>query len=214
MTWHTYLVFLPTCFAMNMIFGPNNLLVLSNVARHGVAHTTVAGLGRLLAFTGMLVITGLGLAALIMASQLLFTVLKLCGAAYLIWLGIKLLRTKPSGLAPASTATPMTSSQDGLLLKHGKQEFYVAAGNPKAILILTAFLPQFVDRAHYAISFTLVGATFLVLESVAIVIYAIIGARLRWLTTQARGFVVLNRVSGTVMIAFGILLAVLRRPAQ
>jgi threonine/homoserine/homoserine lactone efflux protein len=89
----------------------------------------------------------------------------------------------------------------------------VAAGNPKAILIFTAFFPQFVDRTHYALSFAVLGATFLVLELVAIAIYALIGARLRFITGNPKGFIWLNRVSGSLMVGFGTLLAMLRRPA-
>jgi threonine/homoserine/homoserine lactone efflux protein len=94
-----------------------------------------------------------------------------------------------------------------------KQEFWVAAGNPKAILVFTAFFPQFVDRGAYATSFAILGATFLLLELVAIVIYAALGARLGSLSRGARGFTWFNRVSGALMIGFGVMLAFVRRPA-
>ena len=95
-----------------------------------------------------------------------------------------------------------------------KQEFIVAAGNPKAILVFTAFFPQFVDRSAYATSFTVLGSTFLVLELVAISIYAVIGARLGTVVSSSRGLRWFNRVSGSTMIGFGLLLAFLRRPAS
>jgi threonine/homoserine/homoserine lactone efflux protein len=214
MSSHTYLLFLPVCFALNMGFGPNNLLSLSNGARNGVLHSVTASFGRLVAFAIMIAITGFGLGALLLASETLFMALKFGGAAYLVWLGIKLLRSKPAD-QPVVTAEQAAAQRDraGLLAKHCKQEFYVAAGNPKAILFFTAFFPQFVDRTHYAISFATLGATFLVLELVAIAIYAVIGARLRLLTANPRAFVWLNRASGSLMIGFGVLLAMLRRPA-
>ena len=208
-----YLLFLPACFALNMAFGPNNVLSLSNGARNGVLHSVTASFGRLMEFAIMIAITGFGLGALLLASEPLFTVLKFGGAAYLVWLGIKLLRSKPAEQVVVVTKQAGRQDHVGLLLKHCKQEFYVAAGNPKAILIFTAFLPQFVDRTHYAVSFTILGATFLALELVAIAIYALIGARLRFLTGNPRGFVWLNRVSGSLMVGFGMLLALLRRPA-
>jgi threonine/homoserine/homoserine lactone efflux protein len=210
MPLHTYLLFLPACFALNMAFGPNNVLSLTNGARHGVLHAVAASVGRLVAFALMIALTGFGLGALLLASETLFTVLKVGGAAYLVWLGVKLLRSQPA--QQAVDAGGQTARQ-GLLLKHCKQEFYVAAGNPKAILIFTAFFPQFVDRTHYAVSFTVLGATFLVLELVAIAAYALIGARLRFITASPKGFVWLNRASGSLMIGFGMLLAVVRRPA-
>lgn len=213
MPLHTYLLFLPACFALNMAFGPNNVLSLSNGARNGVLHSVIASVGRLVAFTMMIAITGFGLGALLLASETLFTVLKFGGAAYLVWLGIKLLRSKPTEQAVEATEQAGRQGQAGLLWKHCRQEFYVAAGNPKAILIFTAFFPQFVDRTHYALSFAVLGATFLVLELVAIAIYALIGARLRFITGNPKGFIWLNRVSGSLMVGFGTLLAVLRRPA-
>lgn len=210
MPLHTYLLFLPACFALNMAFGPNNVLSLTHGAGHGVLHAVVASAGRLAAFALMIALTGFGLGALLLASETLFTVLKVGGAAYLVWLGVKLLRAKPA--QHAVDAAGQTGGR-GLLLKHCKQEFYVAAGNPKAILIFTAFFPQFVDRTHYAVSFTVLGATFLVLELVAIAVYALIGARLRFITANPQGFVWLNRASGSLMVGFGMLLAVVRRPA-
>ena len=172
MPLHTYLMFLPACFALNMAFGPNNVLSLSNGARIGVLHSVIASFGRLVAFTIMIAITGLGLGALLLTSATLFTVLKFAGAACLVWLGIKLLRSKPTEQAVVVTEQAGRQGRTGLLLKHCRQEFYVAAGNPKAILIFTAFFPQFVDRTRYAVSFVVLGATFLALELVAIAIYA------------------------------------------
>ena len=210
MPLHTYLLFLPACFALNMAFGPNNLLSLTNGARNGALHSMAAAAGRLFAFAIMIAVTGLGLGALLLASASLFTVLKFGGAAYLIWLGIKLLRSRPHG--PLAVPAPRKSGP-GLLRKHCKQEFYVAAGNPKAILIFTAFFPQFVEPSHYALSFVVLGSTFLALELLAIAIYAVIGARLRCLTENPKGFVWMNRASGSLMVGFGVLLALLRRPA-
>ncbi len=138
MPLHAYLLFLPACFALNMAFGPNNVLSLSNGARMGVLHAILASSGRLVAFTIMIAIAGLGLGALLLASEALFTVVKFAGAAYLVWLGIKLLRSKPA-------EQDGRAERKGSLLQDCRQEFYVAAGNPKAILIFTAFFPQFVD---------------------------------------------------------------------
>jgi threonine/homoserine/homoserine lactone efflux protein len=213
MPLHTYLLFLPACFALNMAFGPNNVLSLSNGARNGVLHSVTASFGRLVAFTIMIAITGFGLGALLLASEPLFMVLKFGGVAYLVWIGIKLLRSKATEQSAVVTEQAGRQDRAGLLLKHCRQEFYVAAGNPKAILIFTAFFPQFVDRTQYAVSYAVLGATFLVLELVAIAIYALIGARLRFLTANPKGFVWLNRVSGSLLVGFGMLLALLRRPA-
>lgn len=195
-----------------MALGPNNVLSIFNGARNGVRCAVLAAFGRLLAFAGMIAIAGLGLGALLLASETLFTLLKFGGAAYLVWIGIKLFRSGPDLLSNASEEVG-GSRTTNKLRRLAKQEFLVAAGNPKAILVFTAFFPQFVDRSAYAMSFAVLGSTFLMLELVAIAIYAVIGARLGTLANGSRGFGCFNRVSGSVMIGFGLLLAFLRRPA-
>jgi threonine/homoserine/homoserine lactone efflux protein len=212
MSFQNYWLFLPACFAINMALGPNNVLSIFNGARNGVRCAVLAAFGRLLAFAGMIAIAGLGLGALLLASETLFTLLKFGGAAYLVWIGIKLFRSGPDLLSNASEEVG-GSRTTNKLRRLAKQEFLVAAGNPKAILVFTAFFPQFVDRSAYAMSFAVLGSTFLMLELVAIAIYAVIGARLGTLANGSRGFGWFNRVSGSVMIGFGLLLAFLRRPA-
>lgn len=93
-----------------------------------------------------------------------------------------------------------------------RQEFLVAIGNPKAILIFTAFFPQFVVPGNYWGSFMTLGAIFLAFELLAIALYAYAGTRLSGIIGNARGLRWINRVSGSTMIAFGALLAAARRP--
>lgn len=209
MTLQTILWFIPACFALNMAFGPNNLLALTNGAREGMAITLIASLGRILAFALMIAVTALGLGALLMASEVLFSAVKWAGAAYLVWLGIKLLRSGTPALAALGTATRRTP-----IKVLARQEFLIAIGNPKAILIFTAFFPQFIDRDQYMTSFALLGVIFLLLELVAIAIYAALGTRLRAITGNASRFRTLNRISGGLMIGFGVMLALASRPAS
>jgi threonine/homoserine/homoserine lactone efflux protein len=213
MTLENYALFAPACFAINMAFGPNNVLSLSNGAREGVRISVFAATGRLVAFAAMIAIAGLGLGALLLASQALFTALKLAGAAYLVWIGIRLLRSGPALLVREDGATDAGAGGTGTFRRLAKQEFLVAAGNPKAILVFTAFFPQFVDPHHYAASFALLGATFLLFEFVAIAIYALLGARLGTMAGGAGRLRWFNRVSGALMIFFGAMLAFVRRPA-
>jgi threonine/homoserine/homoserine lactone efflux protein len=212
MSFYNYWLFLPACFAINMALGPNNMLSISNGARNGVRCAILAAFGRLLAFTVMISIAGLGLGALLLASETFFTIIKFAGAAYLVWIGIKLFRAGPATLSRSPEDSKGNRSSHPLR-RLAKQEFLVAVGNPKAILVFTAFFPQFVDRTAYATSFLILGTTFVMLELVAIAIYAVIGARIRILTNGAQGFRWFNRVSGSIMIGFGLLLGFLRRPA-
>jgi len=207
MTLETWLVFLPACFALNMAFGPNNLLSLTNGARDGTMRATIAATGRLGAFAAMILIAALGLGALLATSELVFLVVKWLGAAYLVWIGVKLLRSSAPVVGSDAAGLPLPLKS--LMM----QEFWVAAGNPKAILVFTAFFPQFVDPADYLTSFAVLGVSFLVLEVVAIAIYAAIGARLGSVVKGGNAFRWFNRASGTLMIGFGLMLAFVRRPA-
>jgi threonine/homoserine/homoserine lactone efflux protein len=208
MTLSAYLLFLPACFAINMAFGPNNLLSVTNGARHGVSPAVLAAGGRLVAFAIMIAIAGLGMGAVLVASEVAFDVIKYIGAAYLVWIGIRLLR------APAPTMQEAAASAAPPSLRAlARQEFTVAAGNPKAILVFTAFFPQFVVPGAYASSYLLLGLTFLVFELVAIALYAMLGARMRRLADGSRAMRWFNRVSGSMMVGFGLILAFTRRPA-
>lgn len=209
MSLSTYLLFLPACFAINMAFGPNNLLSVTNGARHGVSPAVIAAGGRLAAFAIMIAIAGLGMGAVLVASELAFDVIKYIGAAYLVWIGVRLLRAP----APAAEAQAADAAAPPSMRALVRQEFTVAAGNPKAILVFTAFFPQFVVPGAYATSYLLLGTTFLLLEVVAIALYAMLGARMRRLADGSRAMRWFNKVSGSMMVGFGLLLAFTRRPA-
>ena len=88
-----WMVFVPACFALNLAFGPNNLLAMTNGARSGVFFAQKAAIGRLVIFAPMIVLSALGLGLILTTSALVFSVTKFLGAAYLIWLGISLWRS-------------------------------------------------------------------------------------------------------------------------
>ncbi|OEE46855.1 LysE family translocator [Enterovibrio norvegicus] len=166
------LLFVPACFALNMTPGPNNLLAMNNARCYGFRASMIGSLGRILAFSAMITLTASGLAVILYASETVFFAIKLFGALYLFWIAFQLWR---------STSIPVTDSERHKPLKAlFKQELALAAGNPKAILIFTAFLPQFVDTsASVNTQFFVLGVTFLGLEIAAIAIYAVFGIYLR-----------------------------------
>ena len=166
------LLFIPACFALNMTPGPNNLLSMNNARCYGFKAAFIAGLGRIVAFSGMIALAASGLAVVLYTSETLFFFIKLFGAMYLLWIAFNLWRSQVSPIV----GIERNKNWFGL----AKQEFALAAGNPKAILIFTAFLPQFVDvSANVNTQFFILGSTFLVLELLAISIYAAFGLYLR-----------------------------------
>lgn len=198
-------VFLPACFALNMAPGPNNLLSISNATRYGLRTSCLAGIGRLLAFAIMIALASAGLAIVLQTSALVFYAIKIVGAAYLFYLAYQLWN------ATAQTECEAEQIRIDLwgLMRH---EFLVAAGNPKAILIFTAFLPQFVNpNGNIGAQFTVLGILFLLLEWLAIGIYAFIGLRLRRWFAQPRGQKIFNRCCAGLLSAAASALLVARR---
>jgi len=201
----TLSLFLPACFALNMAPGPNNLLSVSNATRYGYRRACVAGVGRLLAFAGMIALAAAGLAVVLQTSELLFYGIKIIGAGYLLYLAWQLWRANPA--AEDAIAAPANG-----LLALARQEFLVAAGNPKAILIFTAFLPQFVDPTR-AITpqFMLLGVLFLLLEWIAISAYAYMGLHMRRWFAEPRGKRIFNRCCAGLLSAAASVLLMAKR---
>ncbi|MCX2546916.1 MULTISPECIES: LysE family translocator [Pseudomonas] len=201
----TLSLFLPACFALNMAPGPNNLLSVSNATRYGYRRACVAGVGRLLAFAGMIALAAAGLAVVLQTSELLFYGIKIVGAGYLLYLAWQLWRANPAA------EDAVTAPASGLLAL-ARQEFLVAAGNPKAILIFTAFLPQFVDP-NRAITpqFMLLGVLFLLLEWIAISAYAYMGLHMRRWFAEPRGKRIFNRCCAGLLSAAASVLLMAKR---
>jgi threonine/homoserine/homoserine lactone efflux protein len=201
----TLTLFVPACFALNMAPGPNNLLSVSNATRYGYRRACVAGGGRLLAFAGMIALASAGLAVVLQTSELLFYGIKILGAAYLFYLAWQLWRADP-GAQNAVAGAPVG------MLALARQEFLVAAGNPKAILIFTAFLPQFVDPTR-AITpqFAVLGVLFLMLEWIAISAYAYMGLHMRRWFAEPRGKRIFNRCCAGLLSAAASVLLMARR---
>lgn len=203
------LLFVPACFALNLAPGPNNLLSISNATRYGFRASCLGGLGRLLAFVGMIALASLGLAVVLHTSEWLFGLIKLAGAGYLLWLAWQLWHAPVGSVGACAQPTPAMTPWS-----LARQEFWVAAGNPKAILIFTAFLPQFVDPALPAApQFALLGALFLLLEGVAIAVYALMGLHMRRWLARARGQRLFNRGCAVLLSGAALGLLTSRRAA-
>jgi threonine/homoserine/homoserine lactone efflux protein len=180
----------------------------------GVASSLGTGLG------GMVhVLAGsLGVSAIVLASAELFTVLKLAGAAYLIWLGIRTIRSARRDAAsalPGDIATPPVDPPVGPR-RAFREGVLVEALNPKTAGFFLAFIPQFVDPAagSVALQFVVLGFVSVALNTLADIVVAFAASRIREGAT-ARPAVIrrLREASGAAMVALGVGLAVAKRPA-
>ncbi|MFD2206946.1 LysE family translocator [Kiloniella antarctica] len=204
MSFDLWLLFIPAAFAINILPGPNNMLAMTNGLRYGLFYAMKGGLGRLFAFVILILLTATGLGAILAASATAFYILKIVGAVYLVYLGYRLWRTKTEEIDTSA----FTVSEKASTYKIVRQEFLVAISNPKAILVFTAFFPQFLVAESPMLSqFAIMGITFIVLEVIALFLYAISGKQLSFLTRTARGQKIMNRASGTLLIGAGGLLA-------
>ncbi|NOE27358.1 LysE family translocator [Ruegeria sp. HKCCD6157] len=204
-----WLAFVAASTALLLIPGPTVLLVLSYALSKGrsvaVASATGVAVGDLVAMTASL----LGLGALVLASATLFSVLKWVGAAYLVWLGVKLLRSAPAGgLSTVDTGRDVTASR---VFSHAAA---VTALNPKSIAFFVAFVPQFIRPAEpLGPQFVILIATFVGLAWLNALAYALLADRLRRLIGRASVITAMTRFGGLTLIGMGMATAVLRRPA-
>lgn len=197
-------LFIPACFALNCAPGPNNMLAFSNAARLGFFRAMLGGLGRMPAFTFLIFLTVVGLGAVLSASTAAFTIIKMTGAVYLVYVGVHIfLKAKALARAQASEAN---------VLALMRRDFTMAISNPKAIAIFTAFFPQFLDPSMAAWPQLLaMGAAFLVMEVVAVMLYASAGTMLSKVIRSDRIFILLNRVVGAALVVAGGSMAFSRR---
>ena len=209
MSFDLWLAFVAASSALLLIPGPTVLLVLSYALSkgRGVAVASAGGvaLGDLVAMSASLA----GLGALVLASATLFTALKWGGAAYLVWLGLKLLRSAPSsGLQTVATKRDVTARS---VFRHTAT---VTALNPKSIAFFIAFVPQFVTPgAALMPQFTILIATFVGLAALNALAYALMADRLRRYVGRAGFIANITRASGLTLIAMGFVTAIARRPA-
>ena len=204
MSFDLWLAFVASSTLLLLIPGPTVLLVLSYALSKGrsVAVASAAGvaMGDFLAMTASL----LGLGALVLASATAFTVLKWIGAVYLVWLGIKLIRSAPKeGLAPAREVEARG------VFGHTAT---VTALNPKSIAFFIAFVPQFIDpQTALMPQFASLNATFVSLAAVNALAYALLADRLRQMIARPGILAWLTRAGGVTLIGMGVLTATLRR---
>ncbi|MEP3052616.1 LysE family translocator [Ascidiaceihabitans sp.] len=207
MTFDLWLTFCAASMALLLIPGPTVLLVLSYALSKGrsVAVASAAGvaLGDLIAMSASLA----GLGALVLASATAFTVLKWVGAAYLIWLGIKLMRSAPS----AGLGVPQAEVTAKSVFGHTAA---VTALNPKSIAFFIAFVPQFVTpEAPLLPQFAILVATFVGLAAANALAYALLADKMRHMVGQPHIITWLTRAGGATLVAMGLLTATLRRAA-
>jgi threonine/homoserine/homoserine lactone efflux protein len=205
------LEFLLTVYVLIVIPGPSVLFVVSR----GVALGRRAALASVLGNTGglilQLLLVAIGIGSIVASSDAVFTVVKLLGAAYLVYLGARnILRRK----ALASLFTPAAQAEPKPLRRIVREGFFVGATNPKGVLMFTAILPQFVERSqgHVTLQIALLGSICVVIGFLSDATWALASGTARdWFGRSPRRLERMTGAGGAMLVALGFGLAVTSR---
>ena len=204
MTLETWLAFVAASSVLLIIPGPTILLVVSYALGQGWRAALPTAVGVALGDFTAMTLSMLGIGALLATSATLFTVLKLAGAAYLIWLGVRLWRA--GGTLEAKPITEVT--RPARMVAHA---WLVTALNPKSITFFVAFLPQFLDHSlPFWTQMVIFETTFLILAFANALGYGLVASRARRMVRSPRVIAAVNRAGGTLLIGAGVATATAR----
>lgn len=193
--------------------GVDTLLVIRNASRGGVRDGILTSLAICSGLFVHAAVSALGISLILLQSAWAFSLLKLAGAAYLIWLGVQSLRSARRGRPLPLAGIDATRAQAVPAWQPLREGFLSNVLNPKTVIFYMAFLPQFIAPEDPALakSLFLAGVHFVIANLWQIGIVLMVGSAGRWLARRwvARG---LDGVTGAVMVVFGIKLALSQRP--
>ncbi len=209
------LLFIAAGWLLNLTPGPDVLYIVTNSLRSGAQAGVVAGLGITAGCFVHIFAAALGVSALLAASATAFTVLKCVGAAYLLWVGVRILLAKAPQAAPDLTAQAAAGKARDLkaVFLGG---FLTNVLNPKVAIFFLAFVPQFIapDAGNKALAFVLLGVLF---NLNAIPVNSGWALAAAWMARRGavqRGMHWLDRAAAAMFIGFGLKLALSDNPAQ
>lgn len=204
MSFENWAAFAAASAVLLVIPGPTILLVVSYALGQGWRTALPMAVGVALGDFTAMTLSMLGIGALLAASATVFTIVKWIGAAYLIYLGVKLFRA--GGSLDAKPRTDAASAAK--MMAHA---WIVTALNPKSITFFVAFLPQFIDRSgDFWTQMLIFEVTFLTLAFANAFGYALVAARARSVVASPRAIRIFNRTGGTLLVGAGLAAAATR----
>lgn len=204
-----FALFLLAAIAIALSPGPGLLYVAARSVAGGRGEGIASSFGTAIGGLVHVIAGAIGLSALIMASAEIFTVVKLVGACYLVWLGIRAWRS--AGISPDDLSLPSAGNRRAFL-----DGIVVEVFNPKTAAFFLAFTTQFIDPAqgHFALQFVILGSISVFLNTSADLIVVVFATSLRRrASTHPHWFSRLQKASGGLLVSLGIALAFARRPA-
>ncbi len=203
----SWLLFIAVGFAAVASPGPAILLAISNSVRFGMAKVLLSSLGNI---TGLFILSTaaiFGLGAILKTSNTLFLVVKVLSATYLIYLGIRQLRSKTHFFAEQMTADQYDHSKNSNTksnLKIFSEGFLIAMTNPKAILFFTALFPPFIDTTRaLPQQFLIMTFTFMAMSFICLMSYGFLASRVKGWFAIGNRTTWFNRILGSIFITIG-----------
>ncbi len=206
MSLSLWLTFMGVITALIAFPGPSALLCMSHGVLHGHRKAALTVVGGAVAAMCLMTLSSLGLGALMAASQEAFTLVKLLGAGYLIYLGVQAWRSTASAVqADAQVAGGTISRSGGSLFRTG---FMVGISNPKDLLFFAALFPNFIQLDQpQLIQFVVLGGSWFVMDCLIMFLYAVAGTRISPWFARGHNLKRFNRATGSLFIAAGGILA-------
>ncbi|MDT0595015.1 LysE family translocator [Glaciecola petra] len=201
MSLDIWLIYIATVFLFMITPGPSHLLMLSNSMTHGYKRSLATAAGDLSANALQMLAAGLGLAAILVASQDAMTIIKWLGVSYLVWMGVKMWRqadTVKSGQKAAGSAS---------LKVLWAQGFITSAANPKAVVFFAALFPQFIDPNHaFWPQFLILSICYIIIDALFLNFY---GASASWLSRRLKGHakVLIHKIGAVFLVGAAIILS-------
>lgn len=204
MSLEAYGTFLLACIVLALTPGPNMSLFVANGTAHGIRAALLTVFGASLGLSVLVALATIGMTSAMTLMAEWFDVVRWIGAAYLVWLGIGRLRAALYGDAMQAVEAPPRG-------RYIWQGAAVSLSNPKVLLFLGAFFPQFINpEAPLAPQLILLAVTFVIaLASVDSCLAMAVGAARGWFTAKRRRFA--DGISGTMLLGGGLWLAIMRR---
>ena len=208
MTLATWITFFLACWAISLSPGPGAIAAMSAGLNYGFRRGYFMVFGLILGICTLVGIVVAGLGAIIAASNTAFTVLKLLGAAYLVWIGVSQWRASDRPLV-AATDAPVRSRKQ--LIVRG---WAINATNPKGAVFMAAVVPNFIDLSHPLIpQYLIIMASLSVTDLVVMAGYVALAAKMLRALNEPHHVRIMNRCFGGLFIVAGSLLAAFRRTA-
>ena len=195
-----WITFLLASILFIQVPGPSLLFTIGRALTVGRRDALLSVAGNGIGVTAQVALIAVGLDAVVSASSVAYTVIKVAGAAYVIWLGIQAFRHRAD--ARAALGRPVTGGR-GRALRTG---FVVGVTNPKTLVFFVAFLPQFVDATsgNVGVQMMLLGAAFGVMAICSDSIWALLASRARdWFATRPSRLDALGATGGVMMVGLG-----------